>query len=260
MARASRRTASRARGGVTVNFEGVESRWMGPERSYLFAVVEGGEYEDDQIKFTMEVVEPAKYEGKKVAWFFSTKDTALWKLRAFLDALGVDTPDSEYELDFESYKDMECGADMIHHEYEGNVYFRPSQFFPAEDYEPEEGDDEAEAAPSKKEVKEKVAETRAARPSRREQEEEPAPARRGRGRPRKEEAPARGRNGKSKEEPEEEELELLEAEDVNAMSEDELVDVVDKYELDIDLDKARTLKRKAAMVVDALEAGQYLAA
>lgn len=257
MARRARAGSRRARGGVSVNFEGVESRWMGPERSYVFKVVSGESYEDDQVKFNVECVKPEKFEGKKTTMFFSLKEQALWKLRAFLEALGVDVPNSEYELEFQEYEDMEFGADMMHHEYDGNVYFRAAQFFPADDYEDDEDDDKSDRKPKK---------TR--------DEDEDKPSRR-RGREKDEDGSSRGKRGRDKDEDkdddkssrgrssrrskkEDDELEKLAAADVEDMSEDELEDVVQKYELDVDLDKARTLKRKATMVIDALEAAEML--
>lgn len=53
-------------------------------------------------------------------------------------------------------------------------------------------------------------------------------------------------------------LEKLKEEDVNEMDEDELAGVVKKYKLDIDLDEHKTLRRKANIVIDKLEAAKYL--
>jgi hypothetical protein len=53
-------------------------------------------------------------------------------------------------------------------------------------------------------------------------------------------------------------LEKLKEEDVGEMDEDELADVVKKYKLDIDLDEHKTLRRKANIVIDKLEAGSHL--
>ena len=53
-------------------------------------------------------------------------------------------------------------------------------------------------------------------------------------------------------------LEKVKEEDVGEMDEDELADVVRKYKLDIDLDEHKTLRRKANIVIDKLEAANYL--
>jgi hypothetical protein len=53
-------------------------------------------------------------------------------------------------------------------------------------------------------------------------------------------------------------LEKVKEEDVGEMDEDELADVVKKYKLDIDLDEHKTLRRKANIVIDKLEAANYL--
>ena len=81
-----------------------------------------------------------------------------------------------------------------------------------------------------------------------EEEEEEKPARKAR-RDGKDEKPAR--KGKK--------LEALDSSDVAEMDEGELEDVVDKYELDVDLDDFKTTRRKANAVIDALESGGHLA-
>lgn len=53
-------------------------------------------------------------------------------------------------------------------------------------------------------------------------------------------------------------LEKVKEEDVGEMDEDELADIVKKYKLDIDLDEHKTLRRKANIVIDKLEAANYL--
>lgn len=53
-------------------------------------------------------------------------------------------------------------------------------------------------------------------------------------------------------------LEKIKEEDVGEMDEDELADVVKKYKLDIDLDEHKTLRRKANIVIDKLEAANHL--
>lgn len=58
---------------------------------------------------------------------------------------------------------------------------------------------------------------------------------------------------KAKKEPEK-----LKADDVAEMSEDELTGVVDTYELGIDLDEFKTLRKKANAVLDALEEKELL--
>jgi hypothetical protein len=53
-------------------------------------------------------------------------------------------------------------------------------------------------------------------------------------------------------------LEKLKADDVTDMDEDELKDIVKKYKLDVDLDEHKTLRKKANIVIDKLEAADYI--
>ncbi len=53
-------------------------------------------------------------------------------------------------------------------------------------------------------------------------------------------------------------LEKLTEDDVNDMSEDELEDVVEKYDLDVDLSKITRMRKKQGAVCDALEDKDYL--
>jgi len=52
----------------------------------------------------------------------------------------------------------------------------------------------------------------------------------------------------------------LEADEVKAMTEDELEELIEKHELEVDMSEHKTLRRKAAAVVAALEEGDLLAA
>lgn len=55
-----------------------------------------------------------------------------------------------------------------------------------------------------------------------------------------------------------EKLEKIKADEVSDMDEDELIEVVKKYKLDVDLDEQKTLRKKVNLVMDALEAGGHL--
>lgn len=59
------------------------------------------------------------------------------------------------------------------------------------------------------------------------------------------EKPAKGKKGKTPAK--------LSSDEVQGMDEDELEGVVEKYELDVDLDDFKTLRKKASAVIDALE-------
>lgn len=79
-------------------------------------------------------------------------------------------------------------------------------------------------------------------------------SRKGRAEPEEEEKPTRGRKDRKASKS----LPKVTADDVEDMKEEELEDLVDKYGLDIDLDQAKTLRKKAALVLDALEEKELL--
>lgn len=81
------------------------------------------------------------------------------------------------------------------------------------------------------------------------------------------EEPAKPAKKGAKEEPDEpkgkkakkgKELPKLDGDEVSEMDEDELEDVIEKYTLDVDLSDFKTLRKKAAAVIDALESKDML--
>jgi hypothetical protein len=88
---------------VRVNFKGVESRRTPPEGDYILKVLEatneaskssGG----DMITFALEIAK-GEYKGAKVWFYCPLEEKSLWKLHAFLTALGVDAPQDEMDID-----------------------------------------------------------------------------------------------------------------------------------------------------------------
>lgn len=81
-----------------------------------------------------------------------------------------------------------------------------------------------------------------------------------------EEKPARGR-GKVKDEENDEKPPAkgkgkkvtYAADDINGMDDEELGELIEKHDLDVDLDEHKTMKRKRSAVIDALEAAELLA-
>jgi hypothetical protein len=55
------------------------------------------------------------------------------------------------------------------------------------------------------------------------------------------------------------ELEAVSAEEVKAMDDEEMADLVEKYDLEVDLDKQKTPRRKASAIITALEDKELLA-
>lgn len=338
MARAARGSkVRRSRGNsVSVNWGEAElNNFVNRPGVYAFKVTAAEEGDDGQIITTSEVTSEGKQEGKSIKTYFNTTPTALWVLAHFLEAVGMDIPDAESDLDLDELVGKEYVAEVEANEYEGKTRLRISGRSydsidaleddteakagrGAKDEEEEEApkgrrsrkavkdeDDEEEAKPArgKKTVKKvepekfdravieemdrddliefvsdneldvdpddfkKLPKFLAAVIAELEEkdlleeaeeeaveEEETKPARRGRKAAKEEadeeeEKPARGKKaakpGKD--------LPKMTADEVQDMNEEELDDVVDKYDLDCDLGTAKTLRKKAALVLDALE-------
>ena len=213
---------------VSVDFEGVEGRTVIPEGEYVVKVVEVEEGESNngnaKLSWKFEIID-GEYEGKFLYYTSSLVKEALWRLRSLLEALGAEVPDSEMDIDLDELIDAEVNVSVELDTYEGKKQSKIVDFWG-------EGEQEEEEKPKKGKKKKD------------EEEEE------------EEKSSKKGKKGKKKKD--EEELEKLTAEEVQGMDEDELGEVVEKYELDVDLDDFKTLKKKANAVIDALEAAEMI--
>ncbi len=284
MARTNRKTRSK---GISVNFKGVEGK--------LSAITEG-EYQAKVLTVTQEEGQAADYlkwefelegdgvDGRKVYLNTSLAPQALWNLRGLLEALGVEVPDDEMDIDPTELEGMPIGLLIENETYEGKKRPRVADYFPAEeDAKPskkkkkskavEEDDDEDEddkpkkqtraekrrAAKAKSEEDDDDEDEKPVRKSRRsrdeddeEDEDTKKSSRRSRGKSSRDdddedeedEKPTRKSSKKKSKGPSEDE--------VNDMSEEELEELIEESELDVDLQKVRTLTKKRNMVIDAL--------
>lgn len=244
MARAARGAASRKKKSniVTVNFKGVQSRQTLPEDDYLVKLVEVNQTtsgnDNDQLEFIFEV-EEGKYEGQKLWFYCVLTDTSLWKLHGLLTAMGEEVPDDEMDIDIEELVENEprLMAVVQHDTFEGTKRSKMMDFYAVEEKEEPKGKAKAGAKGKAKDEPE---------------EEEMTPAQRRK---------ARREARKAKDEPEEKSTRgskkkgppKLSADEVQGMDEDELSDVIDTYKLEVDLDDFKTLRKKAAAVIDALQ-------
>jgi hypothetical protein len=225
MARASR-TARRQRSkGVNIDFTGVESGGGGgfhiKEGSYLMKVSAVEDTESDKgnsmFKWTFEGVEKAA-KGKKF-YLYTVYDPpdSLWKLRSLLEALGQEVPDGPMDVDIDELVDLELIGHVEDEEYEGKTRSKMNDFSSVDGDEAGEEEEEEE-----------------------EKEEEEKPAR---GRAAKKAAAKKGKKT----------LETVSEDEVKAMDDDEMADLVERYDLDVDLKEHKTPRRKASAIVAALE-------
>lgn len=146
---------------VKVNMEGVESFTRCPEGEWLAQLkkAEMGEVQgsgDDCIKAQFEVIKGSA-KGNTVFETFSLTEKALWKLKSFLDAVGMKS-NGKLTLDLDKMEGKVCIIDVIHDEYNGqkrakiSSYIKPGEDDDDEDIEDDEDDedDEEEEAPKKK--------------------------------------------------------------------------------------------------------------
>lgn len=227
---------------LKVNFKDVETRKKVPDGHYHGKVIEITEEEGDKapyLKWTFEVMDP-EYKGAKLYTNTSLAPQALWNLRSLLDALGVDTPDDEYELDIKSYIDMELQLTVTNETYEGKDQPKVTDYAPLEGTAESEDDEETTEESDEEEAEEESSDDDDEEASDEEDEDEEAE---------EEEKPAKkGKKQKKYSEDEVKEMDL-----------DEMKDLLKKHGLKVKgLDDMRASKQVAA-VIDALEGASLLA-
>lgn len=205
----------------------VEGRIDIPEGEYLVKVAEVTQEEGDKapyLKWVFEVAE-GKSEGGKLYNNTSLSEKALWNLKTMLEALGVEIPDDEFEIEPEEMIDLELMVSVELETFEGKKRPKIVDFWPVEE--------EEKPARGKKSTRGKAKE---------EEEEEEKPAR-------GKKKPARG---KAKE------PEGVTQDDINAMDQEELEAFVEENKLDLDLGKLKVLRKMRAAVIDAAEEEKLL--
>ena len=138
---------------LKVDMTGVESYTRCSEGEHLAKVkkVEMGTVQgsgDDCIKAVFEVLKGSD-KGCQVFETFSLSEKALWKLKSFLQAIGIKA-DGKLTLDLDKLEGKICVIDVIHEEYNGqkrakiSSYLKESAEDEDEDEDDEEEDDEDE--------------------------------------------------------------------------------------------------------------------
>lgn len=160
MATAARRAAPR-RGKklISVDFTGVEAGGgrLLPEDRYLFEVdnveeKEGEESGKAYLELTLKVIENPDYDGTKAWDNLSLQPQALWKLRGFMEAAGLETTDGPMDIDPDSFIGCIVECDVIHEDYKGKTKHRISSYNVPEDTgggaQSTNGDRQAEERPA----------------------------------------------------------------------------------------------------------------
>jgi hypothetical protein len=254
---------------ITVNFKGVEGRGvLLPEGEYPAEVTDCSQEDGANAPYLKWefTITAGEFKGRKAWTNTSLAPQALWNLRGLLEAMGVEIPDSEYDIDLSEAIGSNLNIVIGHEEYEGRDRARVNDYAPynvgdedeEEDEKPkskksaakkskaveEDEDDEEEEAPrGKKAPMTRAEKRRAAKAAEAEEEDDE-----------EEEAP------KSKKPAKKAKKSGVDADEVADMDEEALAELVEEHELDVDLDSARTLSKKRNMVLDALEENELLAA
>jgi hypothetical protein len=217
----SGRAAATKGSSVRVDLSKVETRKKVEEGEYEVVVAEVTQEEGQKapyLKWKFKIDEGTDSDGGVLYLNTSLSEQSLWNLKTLLDALGVDIPEDEFDLDLEELVDQRCMVSVELETWEGKKQPRVVDFWAVE----------------KKDDKKK--------PANKDKTDEKSP-------------PARG---KRKTKPEPEEKDKLTQDQINDMDEGELEDIVKDYDLDVDLDKFRTLRKKQTAVIDAAEKAEML--
>jgi hypothetical protein len=138
------------KGSVKVNFKGVESRQTPPEGDYKVKVLElttgQSANKNDQIEGTFEIA-AGQYKGVKLYMYFPLQENSLWKLHAFLTALGEEVPEDEMDIDLSDLVDKEFVGVVTHETYNGRKRAKLTDFDSIDNYS---GDDDEKDGKGKK--------------------------------------------------------------------------------------------------------------
>lgn len=261
---------------VTVNMRGVEGKGVRTKP---------GEYEAEVCAASIEKGDAGEYikwefdlEGGGKAWFnTSLTKQSLWNLRGLLEAMGEEVPDSEMDIDLEEMIGKRVGIVIEMEEYKGVDKPKMVDYYSLEDAG--EADVKDEKKGKKKGAKEEDADKKTKDEiedmDRDDLEEfikengmsvDPDDYKKDKKllaavieeleegnyfeEPKKEKGGKKDKKAKK--------LEKLAKSDVEDMDQKELEDVNDKYELGLDLDEIKSLRKMVKAVVDALEENDYL--
>lgn len=276
---------------VKVNFKGVESRQTPPEGDYVVEVLEAKSGKsgngNEQIEFALEIAK-GKYKGTKLWLYCPLQENSLWKLHAFLTALGQEVPEDEMDIDLSELVGEQCVGVLTHEVYNGRKRAKMTDFDSLENYSGDDSDEDEDDTPKKgkkskakskkgksksdddededeDEEDEKPKKGKKSKKSKSdddedEDEDDEPKSKKGKGKKSKsrdddedededeDEKPSKKSKSKGKKKPKK-----LSRDDVEDMDEDELQELIDEHDLDVDLDDFKKLPKKVSAVIDALE-------
>ena len=282
-----------AKGAVVVNFKGVESRRTPPEGDYKCRVLEAtsgvSSNKNDQIEGVAEIA-AGEYKGQKLYLNFALVEQALWKLHAFLTALGMDVPEDELEIDLSELVDEQFMGVVTHETYNGKKRAKLTDFDSLENYSgdddaDEDEDDDEDEAPKKGKKSKAPAKGKSSKKSKKDdddedededddedEEEDEKPAKKGKASKKskkpaddedddeddEDDEPKKGKKSKKADKGKKSKKKTYDRDEVEDMDEDELEELIEEAGIDVDLDDYKKLPKKVAAVIEALEEADLL--
>ncbi len=165
----ARRKGKSGGNSLSVDFTGVDVKTLFPEDEYYGTLstakhdTEKGDH--GKVVFNFEITR-GKLKGKVIPLWCDLGPSSLWKLRNTLEAMGIDTPASKFEVDLdailEELGDTEFGLNVTVRTY-NNKMTNDVEVFPAEEGDLDDDDDDddedsddagEEDLPSEDEIKE----------------------------------------------------------------------------------------------------------
>lgn len=130
---------------MKLDMTGVESYTRCPEGEWLAKLtkIEEGTVQgsgDDCLKARFEVIKGSA-KGSNVFETFSLSEKALWKLKSFLEAIGMKA-NGRISLDLDKLEGKICVIDVIHEEYNGTKRAKISAYIKPEDDDDEDSDED----------------------------------------------------------------------------------------------------------------------
>lgn len=153
MARTKRRRTSMIK---MPDFSGITAIVTPPEGFLdleVESVVEEEKPAGPALRWQFKIISPGKYNNQMIAPLYTSfSPGALFKLKSILQALEIEIPEEgEFDLDANDLIGGQLTAKIIHRDYEGRNIAEPKEFFPlGEGGETDEEDDEVPAKKSRK--------------------------------------------------------------------------------------------------------------
>ncbi len=246
---------------MKVNFAGVETRKTLPEADYKLKVEEVTKEKSDSaegyLKWKFRTVSKTKkLDNAPLYYNTSLQPQALWNLRNLLEALGVETPDDEMDLDLTEMVGLTMIGSTAHDDYEGKRRSIIVDFYNEDDDDSAEvADDDDEDGDEKSYTADEVNEMDADELQELIEEHE-LDVKKHRSIKKHRVAVIKALEEEEllgDDEDEDDENRTYTADGINDMDADELQELIDKHELDADLKKHRSIKKKRAAVIQSLD-------